>query len=76
MQSPATAPTACSVNGSEYTHSVIVPWQGDVVRWQVASFDQLRAAHFDALIALRPAAGDLRQRRAPALSAAARCWRR
>lgn len=42
------------VNQTEYRHSVIVPWQGEVTRWPVARFDALEAAHFDALIALQP----------------------
>jgi uncharacterized protein len=42
------------VNGAEHRHSVIVPWQGAVLPWQVASFEALTEAHFEALAAMKP----------------------
>jgi len=42
------------VNGIEYRESVLVPWHGSVVRWEVADFDALTEAHFDAIAALGP----------------------
>jgi uncharacterized protein len=42
------------VNGTEYRHSVIVPWQGNVQAWPVQRFDALGEAHFAALADARP----------------------
>ena len=42
------------VNGSEYRHSVLVPWQGEVVHWPVDSFEALTAEHFERIAALSP----------------------
>ena len=42
------------VGATAYPHSVLVPLRGEVVRWDVAGFDDLSAAHFDALVALAP----------------------
>ena len=42
------------VGPSAYTHSLIVPWVGDVVDWQLRHFDDLQPAHFDRLAALQP----------------------
>ena len=42
------------VNGQAYRHSLLVPWQGDVMPWAVEHFDDLAPAHFDALAALQP----------------------
>ena len=42
------------VNGVEHRHSVVVPWQGAVVRWPVDAFAALTAEHFATLAALRP----------------------
>src|SRR5512142_3535862 len=42
------------VNGVEHTESVIVPWHGAVVAWQVASFEQLVAEDFARVAALKP----------------------
>jgi len=42
------------VNGAEYRHSVIVPWQGPVLAWRADGFDALTEDHFEALAALRP----------------------
>ena len=42
------------VNGAEYRHSVIVPWQGAVQPWPPAGFDALEEAHFEMLARLKP----------------------
>jgi len=42
------------VNGAEHRHSVIVPWQGAVLPWRVASFEALTEVHFEALAAMKP----------------------
>src|SRR5436305_13951570 len=42
------------VNGVEHTESVIVPWQGEVVGWRVAGFEQLGADDFARVAALKP----------------------
>ena len=43
-----------AVNGVEHRHSVVVPWQGAVVRWPVDAFAALTAEHFATLAALGP----------------------
>ena len=43
-----------AVNGVEYRHSVIVPWQGPVVSWSVDSLAGLSALHFTLLAELAP----------------------
>lgn len=47
-------PDGVVVNGMQYTHSVLVPWQGAVTPWPAASFDDLDEAHFASLVALAP----------------------
>jgi uncharacterized protein len=42
------------VGNTPYTHSLVVPWQGTVVPWQVDSLTELTEAHFDTLAELRP----------------------
>ncbi len=42
------------VNAQRFDHSVLVPWQGEPQSWPPRTFDQLAAAHFDALLALQP----------------------
>lgn len=42
------------VNATEWTGSVLVPWQGAVQAWPVARLQDLQAAHFELLLALRP----------------------
>jgi len=48
------APEGVIVNGVEHRSSVIVPWQGQVTPWNVARFEDLDVAHFQALADLRP----------------------
>jgi uncharacterized protein len=47
-------PGGVIVGGVEFTHSVIVPWRGDVAAWNVPRFEALEAAHFETLAAMRP----------------------
>jgi uncharacterized protein len=42
------------IGPAAYTHSLIVPWIGEVVDWQVRSFDDLQAGHFERLGSLLP----------------------
>jgi uncharacterized protein len=42
------------VNGITYTHSLIVPWQGEIKDWGVENFSALTEAHFSTLCELRP----------------------
>jgi uncharacterized protein len=43
------------VNGIEHRRSVVVPWRGEVVPWNVSHFEALTADHFASLAALEPA---------------------
>jgi len=47
-------PEGVIVNGVEYRRSVLVPWQGEVAPWDVAGFEALDEAHFEAIAALGP----------------------
>ena len=47
-------PDGVVVGGGQYTESVVVPWQGSVLPWQVATFDALTAEHFARIAALAP----------------------
>ncbi len=42
------------VGSTPYTHSVLVPWEGEVLRWDANSPETLTEAHFAQLAALRP----------------------
>jgi uncharacterized protein len=42
------------VQTSWHASSVLIPWRGAVQSWPVARFDELEAAHFEAVIALAP----------------------
>lgn len=42
------------VNGVCHAGALLVPWRGAVLPWDVAALDTLQAAHFDAVLALRP----------------------
>lgn len=42
------------VNGQAFRSSLLVPWKGDVVAWAPSRFEELEAAHFEAIRALRP----------------------
>ena len=43
------------VGATAYGHSLLLPWRGAVLPWEVDRFDALGAAHFDRLLALAPA---------------------
>jgi uncharacterized protein len=47
-------PEGVVVNGVERTESLLVPWRGEVLPWQVASFEALGAEHFARIVALAP----------------------
>jgi len=42
------------VNGQAYTHSLIVPSDGEVRAWSVDRFEALEAEHFERLVDYRP----------------------
>lgn len=42
------------VGSTVYAHSVLVPWQGEVLDWGVADGGPLSEAHFERIAALRP----------------------
>jgi uncharacterized protein len=42
------------VGATAVDHSVIVPWQGELLPWNAADFDALTAAHFERIAALEP----------------------
>jgi uncharacterized protein len=42
------------VGGTPFSHSIVVPWVGEVLDWQASAFDALQPAHFERLAALRP----------------------
>lgn len=47
-------PGAVSINGVVHRRSIVVPWQGEVVAWDVERFDALTAEHFRVIAALSP----------------------
>jgi len=47
-------PGEISINNAVFRHSVIVPWQGDIRAWDVASFESLTPDHFLQVADLRP----------------------
>ena len=42
------------VGGTRFGHSLLVPWQGTVLRWAPAQPDDLTPADFEALLAFKP----------------------
>jgi uncharacterized protein len=42
------------INGVRWSHSVLVPWRGDVQPWPVDTPAALTAADFEQLLALKP----------------------
>ena len=42
------------VNGQPHTASVLVPWRGDVAAWGPSRFEELSAAHFEAIRTAQP----------------------
>ena len=47
-------PDGVVVNGVQHTHSVVVPWTGQVAAWPVSRFEDLQAEHFMALVEHAP----------------------
>lgn len=47
-------PGEISINNTVFRHSVIVPWQGAILPWDVAAFESLTAAHFQQVADLKP----------------------
>jgi len=42
------------INGVRWSHSVLVPWRGDVQRWPLDGLPALTATHFEQVLALKP----------------------
>ncbi len=42
------------VGAAPFQHSVLVPWQGEVLPWAAAAPEELTAAHFEHIAALQP----------------------
>jgi len=42
------------VGSTPHTHSVLVPWEGDVRPWHATAPEMLTAEHFEQIAALRP----------------------
>jgi uncharacterized protein len=42
------------VGATPYTHSLLVPWKGEVLPWDADSPDALEAEHFERIAVLRP----------------------
>jgi uncharacterized protein len=42
------------VGATPYMHSVLVPWEGEVLPWPAVTPEALTAAHFEQIAALRP----------------------
>jgi len=42
------------VGSQPFTRSVLVPWTGPVLPWEPGAFEQLQAAHFERIAALKP----------------------
>ncbi|MDE2400285.1 MAG: Mth938-like domain-containing protein [Burkholderiales bacterium] len=50
----AHSPQSVSINGVEYTHSVLVPPTGEPLPWHAASLADLTEAHFEHIARLAP----------------------
>ncbi len=42
------------VGTTPYTHSLLVPWSGEVQAWDLAALSDLSPAHFERILSLRP----------------------
>ena len=42
------------VGATQLQHSVLVPWQGEVLPWGAAAPEELTAAHFERIAAMQP----------------------
>ena len=50
----AFVPGSVRVNAQFYTHSLLLPWRGEVQAWPCADFSELTPQHFEQLLALTP----------------------
>jgi uncharacterized protein len=48
------APGCVWVNAQAFERSVVVPWSGEASAWEVGAHEELRAEHFERLLALEP----------------------
>lgn len=46
--------SSVQVGAQAWGRSLLLPWQGDVQPWGAAQFEQLIAAHFEAIVAFDP----------------------
>jgi len=65
-------PGAVSINGVVHRRSIVVPWQGEVIEWNVGRFEELTPDHFRTVADLSPelvifGSGDRLRFPAPAL---------
>jgi uncharacterized protein len=42
------------VGPAVFSHSIVVPWRGEVLDWSLSAFDALSAEHFERVAALQP----------------------
>jgi uncharacterized protein len=42
------------VNGEAHRESLLVPWRGEVQRWDLQRFEELTEAHFQRILAMKP----------------------
>jgi len=47
-------PGVVRINARPHTASLLLPWRGEVLAWPCGSFEQLRAEHFEQVLALSP----------------------
>ena len=46
--------SAIWVGSTAFAHSLLVPWQGEVLHWVPERIEQLQPAHFEQALALQP----------------------
>lgn len=46
--------SAIWVGQTAFAHSLLVPWQGEVQRWEPARIEQLQSEHFEQALTLQP----------------------
>jgi uncharacterized protein len=47
-------PSSIWVGTVSFTHSLLVPWKGEVQRWAPARIEELHASHFEQALSLQP----------------------
>ena len=50
----AVAPGLVRINAQPYGTNLLLPWRGNVLAWPCDAFEQLRAEHFEQVVALAP----------------------